>query len=248
MNEEHNSYGVRIERGVITHADVDGYTVKSYDRHGLVTPKINDIFGRQYSVGNHVYFFLSDDGGGKIICAIDKAIQEIKHPVSSVNKKTGAVELSAADVGALPSAGKAVDSAKFNGKTWTDMLAAVYPVGAIYISTSATSPALLFGGTWEQMKDRFLLGAGSTYTAGKTGGSASETLTIEQIPAHKHDMRLVNPEQNDGARSTSYIQYGYNGEANAVYTNANAMFDTGGSGSHNNMPPYVVVYMWKRVS
>lgn len=63
----------------------------------------------------------------------------------------------------------------------------VYPVGSIYMSASATSPAMLFNGTtWEQLKDCFLLGVGDTYTAGDTGGNASHTLTIAEMPSHNH--------------------------------------------------------------
>ena len=49
----------------------------------------------------------------------------------------------------------------------------IYPVGSIYMSVNNTSPSTLFGGTWEQIKDTFLLSAGNTYTAGNTGGSAT---------------------------------------------------------------------------
>lgn len=63
----------------------------------------------------------------------------------------------------------------------------IYPVGSIYMSVASTSPATLFDGTtWEQLKDKFLLGAGDTYTAGGTGGNASHTLTIAEMPSHNH--------------------------------------------------------------
>ena len=68
-----------------------------------------------------------------------------------------------------------------------------YPIGSIYTSTKSTSPATLFGGTWVQIKDTFLLTAGDTYSAGTTGGSANHThttgdhtLTVAQTPAHTH--------------------------------------------------------------
>lgn len=57
----------------------------------------------------------------------------------------------------------------------------IYPVGSIYMSVNSTSPATLFGGTWSQLKDRFLLGAGDTYSNGATGGVATVTLTTSQI-------------------------------------------------------------------
>lgn len=66
------------------------------------------------------------------------------------------------------------------------VLLAAHPVGDIYISTSPTSPATLFGGTWVRLEDRFLLAAGSTYAAGSTGGEASHVLTASEMPAHTH--------------------------------------------------------------
>ena len=70
---------------------------------------------------------------------------------------------------------------------------AMYPVGSIYLSVNNVNPSTIFGGTWEQIQDRFLLAAGSTYGAGTTGGSATHThttgdhiLTVAETPAHTH--------------------------------------------------------------
>ena len=68
----------------------------------------------------------------------------------------------------------------------------IYPVGSIYMSTSSTDPKNLFGGTWERIQDRFLLCAGSSYSAGSTGGSASVTLTSSQIPGHTHSFSATS--------------------------------------------------------
>ena len=68
----------------------------------------------------------------------------------------------AADVGALPAVGTASDSSKLGGKTLAEIMLAIYPVGAVYISANSTSPASLFGGTWESIGGRFLLGADAT--------------------------------------------------------------------------------------
>ena len=66
------------------------------------------------------------------------------------------------------------------------MLDNVYPVGSIYMSVNNTNPSTLFGGTWQQIQDRFLLAAGATYAAGATGGEATHTLTTDEMPAHSH--------------------------------------------------------------
>ena len=63
---------------------------------------------------------------------------------------------------------------------------AAYPIGAYYISSDPTSPATLFGGTWVRVQDRMILAAGTTYTAGNTGGSATKTLSVANMPAHSH--------------------------------------------------------------
>lgn len=56
-----------------------------------------------------------------------------------------------------------------------------WPVGSIYMSVNSTSPATLFGGTWQRIQDRFLIAAGSTYKAGGTGGEATHTLTAASV-------------------------------------------------------------------
>lgn len=121
------------------------------------------------------------------------------------------------------------------------ILETAYPVGAVYMSTVSTSPKTLFGfGTWEQIQDRFLLAAGSTYAAGATGGEATHTLTVNEMPKHSHTSKgwaaVV-----DG--SGSYITLGGAGSSTPYSTNT-----TGGGAAHNNMPPYLAVYVWKRTA
>lgn len=146
-----------------------------------------------------------------------------------------------------------------------------YPIGSVYISVNNVNPSYLFGGTWEQIKDKFLLAAGSTYSGGSTGGEASHTLTTNEIPSHTHiqlglhggsanssPVRLTA--QNDG----NLVLYDGSGKAiwysqtsgtttEKLYRTSTLNQDgvtgsTGGSQPHNNMPPYLAVYMWKRIS
>lgn len=68
-----------------------------------------------------------------------------------------------------------------------------YPVGSIYMSVNNINPTNFFGGTWEQIKDKFLLCAGSTYIGGGTGGSTttnSHTLATDEIPSHNHGVTV----------------------------------------------------------
>ena len=119
---------------------------------------------------------------------------------------------------------------------------AIYPVGSIYISTSSANPSTLFGGTWEQVEDRFLLAAGSTYTAGSTGGEATHTLTVAEMPSHSHN---ANVYYNTAVGGNGV--YGSNATG-TKYTPGSSTVSQGGSQAHNNMPPYIVVYVWKRTA
>lgn len=67
------------------------------------------------------------------------------------------------------------------------VLEAVYPVGSLYWSSNDKDPSLLFGGTWTQIKDTFILSAGDKYKAGATGGASTVQLTESNLPAHKHE-------------------------------------------------------------
>lgn len=135
---------------------------------------------------------------------------------------------------------------------------AIYPVGSIYMSVNNTNPATYFGGTWEQIKDTFLLACGTTYANGATGGEATHTLTTSEIPSHTHYQQYQS--------STSYVgvhvkNYNTGGSINGVQPSNGTRRDgiadggtrvptvaTGGGGSHNNMPPYLAVYVWKRTA
>ena len=130
-------------------------------------------------------------------------------------------------------------SLEINGKTVFDM---VYPVGSVYVSVNSTSPATLFGGTWVQIKDKFLLSAGDTYKAGATGGEATHVLTVEEMPRHNHSIDNLNASGSTTPYMTVQAQEkkGYGGNVQTFFT--------GGGQAHNNMPPYIVVYIWQRTA
>ena len=126
----------------------------------------------------------------------------------------------------------------------------IYPVGSIYMSMNSTNPATMFGGTWEQIQDRFLLAASSSYSAGSTGGETSHTLTVNEMPSHTHDYNKIT---QNGDTFGVYGGGGYGGWGFGIAgTNNNygqfGIQSTGGSAAHNNMPPYLSVYMWKRTA
>ena len=108
---------------------------------------------------------------------------------------------------------------------WADIFDAVYPVGSIYMSVVSTSPATLFGGTWSQLEDRFLVGAGQTYTAGGTGGSATHTLTTDEIPSHTHGL-------NSHTHSVGAHAHGLNS-----HTHGAGSYSANSNGSHKHQYP-----------
>lgn len=148
----------------------------------------------------------------------------------------------------------------------------IYPVGSIYMSVNSTSPATLFGGTWEQIKGRFLLGTGGVEAnttdfwgelqenafncpPGERGGEAWHGLTINEMPSHNHAkitglsgsqvLHFVSSSGNTLQQSAVITNTGnknaaYDGEASTSYT--------GRGQAHNNMPPYLAVFMWKRIA
>lgn len=78
----------------------------------------------------------------------------------------------------------------------TNLLPRIYPIGAIYWSSRDTSPASLFGGTWTQIQNRFLIGAGGSYAVNATGGEATHTLTVAEMPSHNHGGKTGGPSNN----------------------------------------------------
>ena len=119
-----------------------------------------------------------------------------------------------------------------------------YPVGAVYISVVATSPAILFGGDWAVFgAGRALVSLDSTDTdfdtAEELRGTKTHTLTTAEIPSHTHS--ISNFEDPTGTGSTGSA----NGASSFSTVNTNA---TGGGSAHNNIQPSIVVYMWKRTA
>ena len=134
-----------------------------------------------------------------------------------------------------------------------------YPVGSIYISINSTSPSELFGGTWGQINNCFLLAQGNRFTAGSTGGEERHTLSVAEMPEHNHWVRILargyDRWGNDGYSDYEYTTGSWSNPpaygGSHAHTSHVIMGQTGkdgGSQSHNNMPPYLTVYMWKRIS
>lgn len=119
-------------------------------------------------------------------------------------------------------------------------------IGFVYITMSADDhPAEYFGGgTWEKIEGKFLLAASDAYPVESTGGEAAHTLTIDEMPSHNHALygsltakneQISNSGNNWAQTTTAWEQSKY-------------IKNTGGGEPHNNMPPYLTIYIWRRIA
>ncbi len=147
------------------------------------------------------------------------------------------VDSNISSVSTNPVQNKAVDAA-IKQAISSAMLAA-HPVGSIYMSVNSTSPASIFGGTWEKIRGKFLLAEGDDYIAGSVGGEAAHTLTTTEMPSHHHGAVY----SQHGSATKKYAWYNEMGTAMGYNS-----IPQGGGQPHNNMPPYLAVYVWKRTA
>ena len=123
-------------------------------------------------------------------------------------------------------------------------LLAVWPIGSIYTSVTSANPSTLFGGNWEAFgAGRVLIGLDSADTdfdaAEETGGAKTHTLTTAEMPSHTHTFTAFQTISGSNNRTGGGAL-----SASASSTTAS----TGGGGAHNNVQPYIVVYMFKRIA
>ena len=145
----------------------------------------------------------------------------------------------------------------------------IYPVGSIYMSVNSTSPATLFGGTWERITGQFLLAAtdggnsGASQAAGNHGGEATHTLVENELPSITGSFDIRHWAGGTGAiGNLAYNVSGKFSAATATNTGSTVAaagsqtpksaqritYAFGGGKAHNNMPPYLAVYVWKRTA
>lgn len=147
----------------------------------------------------------------------------------------------------------------------------LYPVGSIYISVNDVNPTNYFGGTWERITDRFLIGAGLSYSGGATGGSTTVKLGMNHIPWHTHtysgttssngshshtsgskEMMIGQTNTYTGVRPVGYSSdktlTAVNSDGAHTHTYSGTTSGTGNGDAHDNMPPYLAVYIWKRTA
>lgn len=121
-----------------------------------------------------------------------------------------------------------------------------YPIGKIYITVGNENPNETVGGTWIKFgSGKCLVGVDTSQTefnvVEKIGGEKTHTLTIEEMPNHTHIEKYVG---------VNWYQHGTSGDWNisSALEPYRETGNTGGDKSHNNLQPYITVYMWKRTA
>lgn len=133
---------------------------------------------------------------------------------------------------------------------------AVYPVGSIYMSVNNTNPGVLFGGTWSQIQDTFLLAAGTNYAAGSTGGAATVTLQESELPSISGQFNIKGASNGTNLITAASGKFSRTDASNVASVTHNSStqaastvkFSFGSGGAHENMPPYLAVYVWQRTA
>ena len=234
----------------------DGYVVKvtgnELTKNGygpsMITALGNALIGLRFRPANIMHISDPTIEAGDIALFYDRKNREYCIVVSSTSFSIDGQQHTVSSAASRLTGGASSSGGGSSGGSGSTvaLLKTAYPVGSIYMSVNNTNPGELFGGTWEQLKDRFLLGAGDTYTVGNTGGEAAHTLTANEMPAHTHKAGTNSGHYAFGGGSTASGPAAGTGFATALTS-----IDTGSSGgeqSHNNMPPYLVVYMWQRIA
>lgn len=136
----------------------------------------------------------------------------------------------------------------------TQALERMLPVGSIVewapvddgkadLSTPEKVAAYYGFGTWEAYgSGQMLLGVSDSHAVGSTGGEEAHTLTIDEMPRHYHSVKLG---YGSGSMGKGYGRVDANNPANQ---NWGPTGTSGGGQSHNNMPPYITVYRWRRTA
>lgn len=171
---------------------------------------------------------------------------------TAANTASAAASSVASIVPASPGTAGQVLTKTATAADWQDV-GCPFPIG--FGGFFQSDPNSIYAGTtWEQKKDVFILAAGDTYAAGRTGGEAEHTLSVEEMPAHGHNFYdftkgYARDEYKSGIENyispliSSTLPPGTAGPGKDYYSG-----NTGGSKPHNNMPPYFAMPFWVRTA
>ena len=178
---------------------------------------------------------LSVDGAPADAKAVGDALKGIKLPIAT------ATTLGGVKVGS----GLTVDA---DGTLSADSALAAYPVGSIYQSTDPTSPAALFGGTWEQIaSDRVLMGSSRSHAAGTTVKAGLPNITGSFVANVHYMQHEVSGAFTAGDRITS--TGANNGDANVYKFSLDASKSNAVYGRSSTVQPAAYyVHIWRRVA
>lgn len=229
----------------------------SLDERNVKTPS-NAVYRSTVSAGSDYTFKLRVTD--KVTCGILSAVAKADGAYFSVEKYGVAVgKRSSGEAGDKKFEVGSGYSSVFDGNLtvqgafYPQSVRQIFPVGAVYLSIYSTNPSTYFGGTWQQFgQGRMLVGVGTgtdvngqsrTFSSQITGGEYTHALTIDEMPAHNHSFDTGGVSVASGSK--------YNRVYNASSYSANHTYQStprGGGQAHNNLPPFIAVYMWVRTS
>jgi hypothetical protein len=203
------------------------------------------------------FVFLGGDASSKI--SVDLAVENELSPTSTNPIQNGAVAKRLSEISLETTRNSYYihqNSALIEElqKTVSEILLSAHPIGSLYWSSKPTNPSMIFGGTWEAVKDKFILAAGDNYAAGSKGGESNVLLETRHMPVHNHRIiKAVGTDPLDTAYQPAWAiklksEAIVNTEENPETGTTGGIGYTGGNVPHNNMPPYEVYYCWKRIA
>ena len=180
-------------------------------------------------------------GGGGSSLAVNPDGETLEVNSDKVRIKDGGVGSTQIADGAI-TMDKLADAVK---TTINTVIKSIYKVGDYFITHNAEDPAKRFGGQWELVKDKFLIGAGGDYELLSTGGEKEHTLSVDELPEHNHQINdKGSGTDRDWGNEYFNLPGSYKESARTKWVTSNV-----GSGkAHNNMPPYKAVYIWVKIS
>lgn len=172
----------------------------------LVPTKVSELENNEKYVKENTTYVLNEDDECFKLTGSDESsssVKKYKHP-SYQNYKSGLYKIAVDDTGHVEDAVLATseDFTNMGLLTSDTILDATHPIGSVYMSFVSTEPSILFGGSWERIKDVFLLASGDTYQPNSNGGSAATTLSVENIPKHSHT--FTGKQANTGNASANH--------------------------------------------